>query len=94
MAMQAWAAIVAANVEPTLAKLRERSAALLLQGRAQWDTSLKLLQVKLAPLTSHMTTWMQQMATCFCAPFGGAIAYKDMASSEYPASVEAPNARA
>lgn len=66
----------------------------LIVPRRELLTSRPFIQVKLDPLMAQMTAWMQEMATCMCAPFGGAIAYRGMASNEYPSSVEAPDARA
>ena len=42
----------------------------------------------------HMPPFHVQVATCFCAPFGGAIQYKEAASNEYPPPVEASQVRA
>jgi len=89
-----WTAKAAEYAQPKLTQCREATVKLCAKAQAQWVEWWAVMQVKLEPLKLQMASWMQQAAMCMCAPFGNAIAYRGMASSEYPESVEAPDARA
>jgi len=70
----------AKTVEPHLIQFRAQAEAALIKSQA-------FVVAKVEPLSAPAQAWLQQMATCFCAPFGGAVKYKGMDKPEYPAPV-------